>query len=101
MHEKCSHGQEVQLIFRPNVTMRKKCNLSDFDRGMVVGARQGGLSISETADLLEFSRKTVSRVCREWCEKEKPSSEHQFEQKHLVNERGQRRWADWSKLTGR
>ena len=38
----------------------KKCDLSDFDRGMIVGARQGGLSISETADLLGFSRTTAS-----------------------------------------
>ena len=28
--------------------MGKKCDLSDFDRGMNVGARKGGLSISET-----------------------------------------------------
>ena len=35
---------------------------SDLDRGMIVGARQGGLSISETADLLGLSHTTVSRV---------------------------------------
>ena len=45
------------------------CDRSDFDCGMIVGARQGGLSISETADLI------VSRVWREWCEKQKSSSE--------------------------
>ncbi len=32
--------------------MRKKRDLSDFERGMVVGARRAGLSISKTADLL-------------------------------------------------
>ena len=77
MHKACRRGQEVQLFFRPNVRMGKKCDLSDFDHGMIVGARQGGLSISETADLLGFCT-TVSRVCREWCEKLKTSSEQQF-----------------------
>ena len=43
--------------------MGKKCDLSDFDCGLIVGARQGGLSISETADLLGFSLTTVSGVC--------------------------------------
>ncbi len=32
--------------------MGKKGDLSDFERGMVVGARRASLSISETADLL-------------------------------------------------
>ena len=49
-------GQELQLFFRPYFRMGKKCDLSDFDRGMIVGVRQGGLNISETADLLGFSR---------------------------------------------
>ncbi len=45
--------------------MGKKGDLSDFERGMVVGDRRAGLSISKTADLLEFSRTTISRVYRE------------------------------------
>ncbi len=52
--------------------MGKKWYLSDFERGMVVGARRAGLSISKTADLLGFSR---TRVYREWYEKEKIFSE--------------------------
>ena len=56
----CRRGQEVHLLFRQNVRIWKKCDLSDFSRGMIVGARQGGLSISETADLLGFSCTTVS-----------------------------------------
>ena len=47
--------------------MEKKCDLSDFNYEMIVGARKGGLSIWETADLLRCSHTTVSRVYREWC----------------------------------
>jgi len=58
--------------------MGKKGDLSDFERGIVVGARGAGLSISKTADLLGFSCTTISRVCREWSEKQKISSERQL-----------------------
>ncbi len=80
--------------------MGKKGDLSDFERGMVVGARRAGLSISKTADLLGFSQTTIFRVYREGSEKEKISSEWQLcERKCLVDIRGE--WADWLEMIER
>ena len=60
---------------------------------MIVDARQGGLSISETADLVGCSCTTVSLSLKRMVGKNlKTPREKQFcGQKCLVNERGQRR----------
>ncbi len=62
-------GEDDFLKFKPSIRMGKKGVLSDFERGMVV---------SKTADLLGFSRTTISRVYREWSEKDKVSRERQL-----------------------
>ena len=60
--------------------MGNKSDLSDHE--MIIGARQVVFSIS-----WGFSGTSVSSICREWCEKQKTSSEQQFcGQKCIVKE---------------
>ena len=49
-----------------------------FDHGMIVGARQGGLSISETADLLDFHTQQSLEFAENGVKNKKTSSEQQF-----------------------
>ncbi|XP_034455388.1 uncharacterized protein LOC117770271 isoform X2 [Hippoglossus hippoglossus] len=72
--------------------MGKSRDLSEFERGMIVGARSAGCSISETVKRLGFSKTAVSRVYREWCEKRKTSSHRgSCGRKRLVDESGEKR----------
>lgn len=70
-----------------------KCpDISEFERGMIVGARRAGCSISETVSLLNLSKTTVSRVYREWSDRQKTRSQRgSCGRKRLVDARGERR----------
>lgn len=48
----CKQDQDDLLQFKLSIRKVRKGDLSDFERDIVVGARQAGLSISETAYLL-------------------------------------------------
>ncbi len=77
------------MKFTPGIRIGTKGDLSDFERGIVVGARQAGLSISKSADLLGFSRTTIFRV----------SSERQLSGQKCLVVRGE--WADWLEMIER
>ncbi|XP_078031718.1 uncharacterized protein LOC144467299 [Epinephelus lanceolatus] len=71
--------------------MGKSRDLSEFERGMIVGVRRAGCSISETVNRLGFSKTAVSRVYREWCEKQKTSSHRgSCGRKRLVDDSGEK-----------
>ncbi len=53
-------GEDDLLKFKPSIRMGKKGDLSDFERGRVVGARRADLSISKTADILGCSDNLLS-----------------------------------------
>ena len=53
MHKSMQTWSKGSAVFQTSVTIGEKCDLLDFDHGVIIGARQGGLNISETADLLK------------------------------------------------
>ena len=82
--------------------MGKKGDLRDFERGLVVGARRAGLSISETADLLGFSRTTISRVTENGPKKRKyPVSGTLLGENALLVPEVRGEWPDWFKMIER
>ncbi|XP_071040588.1 uncharacterized protein [Parasteatoda tepidariorum] len=74
--------------------MGKKSDLTEFQRGMIVGARCVGTSISKTAALVKCSRAAVVNVYKEWTIKQKTGSQRQTCGRHRVlNARSERRLA--------
>ncbi len=82
--------------------MGKKGDLSDFEHGMFVGDKRAALSISKTADLLRFSRTTISRVYREWSEKRKyPVSGSCVDENALLMSEVRGEWTGWLEMIER
>ncbi|XP_042903798.1 uncharacterized protein [Parasteatoda tepidariorum] len=74
--------------------MGRKSDLTEFQRGMIVGARCVGTSISKTAALVKCSRAAVVNVYKEWTIKQKTGSQRQTCDRHRVlNTRSERRLA--------
>ncbi|MGH0152266.1 UNVERIFIED_CONTAM: hypothetical protein FKN15_030415 [Acipenser sinensis] len=66
-------------------SMAARGDLSDFERGVIVGARLAGASVSKTAQLADVSRETVSKMISEW------NSEGHHQQRATVGARQNRR----------
>nr|XP_042908339.1 uncharacterized protein LOC122271383 [Parasteatoda tepidariorum] len=64
--------------------MGKKSDLTEFQRGMIMGARCVGTSISKTAALVKCSRAAVVNVYKEWTIKQKTGSQRQTCGRHRV-----------------
>lgn len=66
----CTQSYKYKSSASGNVLIKHwegvKCDFSDLDSGMVVGASWAALNIPETAELLGFSCLTASRVYTEW-----------------------------------
>ncbi len=74
--------------------MGKKGDLSDFERGMVVGARRAGLSILKTADLLRFTENGPKK-------RKYPLSGSCVDENALLKSEVRGEWADWLEMIER
>ncbi len=82
--------------------MGKKGDLSDFERGMVVGVRQAGLSISKSADLLGFHAQPSLGFTENGPKKRKyPVSGSCVDENALLMSEVRGEWADWLEMIER
>ncbi|TRY54698.1 hypothetical protein DNTS_031233 [Danionella cerebrum] len=66
--------------------MGEAVDLSDFDRGMIVGAKLAGFGISDAAERLGFPSATVRSVYKDWDENDKTPSNRQHRGFRCVDE---------------
>ncbi len=82
--------------------MGKKGDLSDFERGMVVGSRRAGLSISKSADLLGFHAQPSLGFTENGPKKRKyPVSGSCVDENALLMSEVRGEWADWLEMIER
>ncbi len=83
--------------------MEKKGDLSDFERGMVVGARRADLSISETADLYwDFHAQPSLGFTENGPKKRKyPVSGSCVDENVLLMSEVRGEWTDWLEMIER
>jgi transposase len=65
-------------------------DLSDFERGQIVGARLAATSVTKTATLLDVSRATVSNVMSAYTNHGKTSAKRNSRRKSTLTERDRR-----------
>ncbi len=78
--------------------MGKKVGLSDFECGMVVGARQADLSISKTADLLGYSHTNLGFTENGPKKIKYPVSRSCVDENALLMSEVRGEWADWLEM---
>lgn len=66
------------------------CVLTDFERGRIVGARQAGASIAQTAELVEVSTTTVCRIMTEFLKGKTAADKSSCGRKKKLDERQRR-----------
>ncbi|GBM10411.1 hypothetical protein AVEN_169690-1 [Araneus ventricosus] len=75
----------------PAATIAGYQDLSNFERGLIVGAREMGHSISETAKKFGYSHTTILRVYHEyWVSGKTSNLRHRRDQKKTLKERDRR-----------
>ena len=85
---------------------KKQCELSEFERGLIVGARATGLTEQEIGEMHSFAKSTVHDVLHNFNEgwttpqprSEGPSKLNDHDKRHLIQDVKKNRTASLSKI---
>ena len=69
-------------------SMAARGDLSDFERGVIVGASLAGASVTKTGQLADVSRAMVSKVMSAWSSEGKTSEKGNSGRKRTLQDRG-------------